>query len=494
MGMGVHGSLPPLPLPPWGQPPAPRPAPVSAVFPAPSPDPPGSSAQGAELPRHLGSLAVFAQAVASIGLTLTAVLNIPEASRSAGRATWICYLLALATIVLVSETLVLFRRLPAGPQGIAGYVGGGLGARAAAGASWSLLLGYATAFLACLTFFGNSLDRLLPHLGLPMIGVGGFLAGGLLCWQMVRRDVRLSAHTMLLTESISVTIVLALTLLVFRQGGPSMLLRELTPAGDSFAQVRSGLMVAVFSFIGFESAATLGGEALRPAVVVPRAMRASVVLAGVLFLIWAVVLPEGLAWLPPAERSGLDPLRDLADQLGQPGAGLWIEAGAFLCLFGTCLGSLTALGRISFALAGVGVLPGRLAWVHPRFGTPAAALGAVGIPLMLGGALPVARGVDVNRLFDLFGSTSVLAFLLVYGLVALAGLRGPLPGTSSRRRQLVAGACLLAVSALALAYLSGVWRQHSAVVIAFGLLLGAGWWRAWRLAPGGAAASMEEEG
>lgn len=461
---------------------------MSAARPAPPPDPqisaaPGSPPPGAALPRHLGSLAVFAQAVASIGLTLTAVLNIPQASRSAGRATWICYLVALATILLVSETLVLFRRLPAGPQGIAGYVGGGLGPRAAAGASWTLLLGYATAFLACLAFFGDSLDRLLPHLGLPMLGVGGFLLGGLLCWQMVRRDVRLSAHTMLLTEATSVTILLALTVLVCRQGGPPLLLRELDPVGDGFAQVRSGLMVAVLSFIGFESAATLGGEALRPAVVVPRAMRASVLLAGVLFLIWAVVLPAGLAWLPPAERSGLDPLRDLADQLGQPGAGLWIEAGAFLCLFGTCLGSLTALGRISFALAAAGVLPARLARVHPRFGTPAAALAAVGIPLILGGALPVARGVAVDRQFDLFGSSSVLAFLLVYGLVALAGLRGPLPGTASRRRLLVAGACLLAVGALAVAYLSGVWQQDAALVLSFGALLVAGWWRAWRLPP-----------
>ncbi|MFM7265385.1 MAG: APC family permease, partial [Cyanobium sp.] len=236
-------------------------------------------------------------------------------------------------------------------------------------------------------------------------------------------------------------------------------------------------------FIGFESAATLGGEALRPAVVVPRAMRTSLLLAGVLFLIWAVVLPEGLAWLPSAQRSGLDPLRDLADQLGQPGAGVWIEAGAFLCLFGTCLGSLTALGRVSFALAAFGVLPARLARVHPRFGTPAAALAAIGLPLMLAGALPVARGVDVNRLFNLFGSSSVLAFLVVYGLVALAGLRAPLPGSSSRRRLLVAGACLLAVGGLALAYLFGVWQKHAVVVLSFTALLAVGWWRAWRLAP-----------
>jgi hypothetical protein len=35
-------------------------------------------------------VAVTAQAVATVGLTLTAVITIPEAARSAGHATWVC--------------------------------------------------------------------------------------------------------------------------------------------------------------------------------------------------------------------------------------------------------------------------------------------------------------------------------------------------------------------------------------------------------------------
>ena len=47
------------------------------------------------LNRCLGPVAVTAQAVATVGLTLTAVINIPAAARSAGHATWICYAFAL---------------------------------------------------------------------------------------------------------------------------------------------------------------------------------------------------------------------------------------------------------------------------------------------------------------------------------------------------------------------------------------------------------------
>lgn len=54
---------------------------------APSPAAPG-------LNRCLGPFALTAQAVATVGLTLPAVINIPEAVRSAGHATWVCCAIA----------------------------------------------------------------------------------------------------------------------------------------------------------------------------------------------------------------------------------------------------------------------------------------------------------------------------------------------------------------------------------------------------------------
>ncbi len=53
------------------------------------------------LHRSLGPVGVTAQAVGTIGLTLTAVINIPQAMRGAGRATWISYALALAAATWV---------------------------------------------------------------------------------------------------------------------------------------------------------------------------------------------------------------------------------------------------------------------------------------------------------------------------------------------------------------------------------------------------------
>jgi len=433
------------------------------------------------LRRCLGPLEVTAQAVGTVGLTLTAVFNIPEAMRTAGSATWISYGLALVVVLLVGETLVLFRRLPGSPSGIAAYVGAGLGGRLGATASWALLLGYGATLVACLLFFGFFLEQLLRHLGWSAPPLLAYLFGGLGCLELARRDVQLSTRTMLLTETVSAVIVLALTVAILRHGWGAPDLRAINPLDDTTAQVRSGLMVAVLSFIGFESAANLGREAVDAERAVPRSIRIAVLLAGVLFMIWGAFLPEGLAWLPAAVRQSLDPLSALAERMGIPGAGLWIKMGAVLCLFGTCLGALTALARLAYGLAEDGLLPRTLARVHPRYGTPARALLAMGLPLVVGGAVVVERHLSVSQIFGLFGGFAVLGFLLVYGLVALSSLRVSLPGNSRRRRLLVGGACLVAVCAMGVAYVSGAVGQQNGMLLSFAVLLLMGALRAWRL-------------
>lgn len=436
------------------------------------------------LRRCLGPVAVTAQAVGTVGLTLTAVFNIPEAMRSAGSATWISYGLALVVVLLVGETLVLFRQLPGSANGIAGYVGAGLGARIGGVASWALLLGYGATLLGCLVFFGMFLEQLALHLGLPLPRLLTYLLGALGCLELARRDVQLSTRTMLITESLSALIILSLTAAVVWRGWGIQDLNAIDPLRDTGAQVRSGLMVAVLSFIGFESAANLGGEALQPERAIPRSIRIAVLVAGVLFMVWGAFLPEGLAWLPVAARQGIDPLSALADRLGIPGAGLWIKVGALLCLFGSSIGALTASARLLFGLAEQRLLPAPLAGVHPRFGTPSRALLTAGLPLLAGGALMVQRNLTINQIFGLFGGFTVLGFLLVYGLVAVSSLRVALPGNTRLRQRLVGVGCLAAVVAMAVAYLSGAVGQQNTMLLSFAGLLLLGALRAWWVLPG----------
>ena len=430
-----------------------------------------SSADPGGLRRCLGPLAVTAQAVGTVGLTLTAVINIPQVNAQAGHSTALCYGAAFLVILLVCETMVLFQRHPAGAEGIAGYVRHALGQPLGSLSVWLLLLGYASTLLGCLVFLGWYLQQLLQNLGLPLAPALAVAIGGLLALEMSRRDVRLSTVTMLCTETVSVLIVLGICALVLQRGGPQADLQALNPALDSAQQLQAGLMAAVLSFIGFESAANLGAESEDPERAVPRALRLSVLLAGALFLGWAVVLSEGLRWLPTPLRLGVDPISRLADQLGWPGAGAVIVLGAVLCLFGTCIGALTALARVSYALAEVRLLPAAFTRLHPRYRTPSMALWGLGLPAVLAASGTVAAGLTPAALYNSFGSFAVLGFLLVYGLVAAAALRGPLPQVGRRRRLLVGSAALIALVALTGTFLAGVVAEQRGVLLLFLALL-----------------------
>jgi amino acid transporter len=164
---------------------------------------------------------------------------------------------------------------------------------------------------------------------------------------------------------------------------------------------------------------------------------------------------------------------------------LWIKVGALLCLFGTCLGSLTALARLGYGLAEQRLLPPALARVHPRSGAPANALLSIGLPLVASGALVVQHNLSISQIFGLFGGFSVVCFLLVYGLVACSSLQVALPGNSRRRRWLVGGTCLVAVAAISVAYLTSVVGQQNGMLATVAVLLLIGALRAWWVVPAG---------
>jgi amino acid transporter len=419
----------------------------------------------AKLRQSLGPVGITGQALATMGLTVTATINIPQAlAAGSGLDTWISYAVATVVILLVAETLVLFRHQPPVASGIAGYVSAGLGQMSTAHACWALVIGYGAILVSCLSFLSAYLSGFLQMLGWLVQPQLLFLLAGALCIELARRDTQLSASTMLLTETISVLLVMALCVLIIWSGGVTGL-GNLESSVRINGHVGAGLMVAVFSFIGFESAANLSEETSAPCKSVPLALRISILAAGLIFLFWAFVLVQGLTRLPLDQQLGVDPLVALATRLGEGPTGFFIMIGASLSLFGCSLGSITALGRVVYSLAAQQILPACLQGIHPRFGTPATAILCSTLPLLLGGAALVATGMSAQTLYSQFGGLSVLSFLLVYALVSCAALRQRLPGSTQIRRVLVAGSSLVAIGAVLVTYVRDL-AQHQPVLIA----------------------------
>ena len=134
----------------------------------------------------------------------------------------------------------------------------------------------------------------------------------------------------------------------------------------------------------------------------------------------------------------------------------------------------TLCRQILSAVAALAVLPAALQALHPRWGTPATALNASCWPLVAVGLALLHERLSASRIYDLLGGFGVLAFLLVYGLVAVAALGRPLQGVGSLRRRGVAGAALVAVVAVAAAFGSSLWNGQAGVLLGFTALLALG--------------------
>jgi len=76
-------------------------------------------------------------------------------------------------------------------------------------------------------------------------------------WALAYKNVQLSARTMLWFEALSVTLIVALLSVTLSRGGFHLDGAQFRLEGVSPQQLRSGLVLATFAFVGFESSTAL---------------------------------------------------------------------------------------------------------------------------------------------------------------------------------------------------------------------------------------------
>ena len=88
---------------------------------------------------------------------------------------------------------------------------------------------------------------------------------------------------MLWIEAVSLLVILIVVALVLARHGFHLDSEQFRLRGMTGSGLRLGLVLALFSFVGFESATTLGAEARNPLKTIPRAVIQSSILAGAIF-------------------------------------------------------------------------------------------------------------------------------------------------------------------------------------------------------------------
>jgi amino acid transporter len=234
------------------------------------------------------------------------------------------------------------------------------------------------------------------------------------------RDVKLSAELMLWIEVVSVSLILiVLAVMVFRFGF-QFDMDQFRLKGVSISALGPALVLAMFSFVGFESATTLGGEAKEPLKTIPRAVLQCVILGGVFFMLCSYSEVLGFRGESSKLSESTSPLHLLATKAGVSPLGVAIDFGAAVSMFACVLACTTAAARVLMRMAHGALLPKALERTNRRHGTPGTAIALSSGLMFIATAALALRGVQGSDMYDWLGSLSVFGFLTAYALVALA--------------------------------------------------------------------------
>ncbi|MDY0892728.1 APC family permease [Frigoribacterium sp. CFBP9030] len=172
-------------------------------------------------------------------------------------------------------------------------------------------------------------------------------------------------------------------------------------------------IIAYYSFVGFETSANIAEEVRDPSRVYPRALFASLITAGVVYVL--VGLASSIA-LPASELS--DSTGPLLAVVSASGAGIPEWVFSLIALVAVANGALLTMimaSRVTFGMAEQGLLPRALGAVLPRRKTPWAAIlvtTAVAMGLTLIGDIGTLAETVVLLLLFVFISTNVAVLVL----------------------------------------------------------------------------------
>jgi amino acid transporter len=363
----------------------------------------------------------LAQSVSTIAPTTTPVATIPLVCALAGNGTWLAYVLATVAILLVAWCIGRFARYTSSPGSLYTYATMILPPWLGAATAWSLLLAYVATASSVIGGFYQYANLLLRDAtghatSTVLLAV---ICAGVSMW-IAWRDVKISARLMLWIEAVSVFVIVTVIVLVLARHGSHLDYSQLRLRGVTGSGLRLGLVLALFSFVGFESATTLGSEARNPLKTIPRAVIQSSILGGAFFTLCAYT--EVLGFRVAGQDLGASdaPMHVLAYVGGAPLLGLLIDIGALVSLFAGTLACITAAARVLMLMAHNGLAHRTLGSTHARNETPHFAVLVTGIAALAPVAVLAARGSTGLDVYGWMGSLATYGFIVAYALVCVA--------------------------------------------------------------------------
>lgn len=217
----------------------------------------------------LGPLELLAQNIALISPTMTAALIVPLMYGTTGSWSWLSYALGTVMLLFVALNLNQFASRYAGSGSMYQYICRGLGNVVGGLGGWALIWAYLGISVAGITGFTTFAQTLLAMAGINCPAVPLFVVciaiSGFCAW----KNVALSAKVMLILEGVSIVLIALLCLVALGFHGFTVDTTQFAPSSFSMGNLGLGVVVAVFSLVGFEFLHRLWRRGAQPAQIHP---------------------------------------------------------------------------------------------------------------------------------------------------------------------------------------------------------------------------------
>ncbi|MDE8349387.1 MAG: APC family permease [Acidocella sp.] len=368
----------------------------------------------------LGPLELLAQNIAVISPTMTAALIVPVMYSNTGNWSWLSYALGTVMLVFVALNLNQFASRFAGSGSMYQYICKALGNTFGGIGGWSLIWAYLGISIAGATGFAVFAGTLLGMAGMTVppvilfavcIAISGFCA-----W----KNVALSAKVILILEGASVALITFVCFVALGSKGFAIDPTQVSVSSIPYSSLGLGVVVAIFSLVGFESATAFGDEARNPLKAIPNAVILSLILSGLFFVFVTYVEVQITHGYATTLDQIATPLNVMAQLVHMPYLAAPLSACAMVSFFALNLSCLNSGGRVIYIMGKQGLFHKSTADSHHKNETPHVAVLVMGTISFLAPTYFSLIGMAPLDIFNDAGTMAAFGFLVPYILITIA--------------------------------------------------------------------------
>ncbi|HEV2639556.1 MAG TPA: APC family permease [Actinocrinis sp.] len=293
-----------------------------------------------------------------------ALLGVGAAGLLGQGATW-AFVFAILGVSLVGYGFIKLSQHISHTGSVYALVGRTLGPRAGFVAGCALFTAYATigtgSTIEIALFFNKVLGRIhvIGNGSTEWIWTGVVALAAVVALSL--SEIRVITRVLLVCELFGAALVVVLSIVILVRvgsghapGGQTLSWNFLRlPSGSGFGTIAGAAVFGFLAFAGFEGAAALGEETMNPKREIPRALKITVLVVGIFFLLTIVAQAVGYgtgAAGVQAFAGASDPYGDLAGQYIGTAMGVLLDFVASLSLFAITIGTVNGASRVGFAL------------------------------------------------------------------------------------------------------------------------------------------------